>query len=58
MSRDEVSAAELHGIGNVVPVSFTDGPCYYFPDSRKIGEGITMIKVKGHTNGNSTVIIE
>lgn len=58
VSRDEVSAAELHGIDIMLPVSFTDGPCYYFPDSRKIGEGITMIKVKGHTNGNSTVIIE
>lgn len=42
----------------MVPVSFTDGPYYNFPESQKIADGIYMIKAKGHTNGNSIVIVE
>ena len=54
----EVSAEELQGLGNIVPVSFTDGAYYNFPESQKILEGIWYIKAKGHTNGNSIVIVE
>ena len=58
VNEDEVSAEELQGLGNIVPVSFTDGAYYNFPESQKISEGIRYIKAKGHTNGNSIVIVE
>ena len=34
------------------------GAYYNFPESRKICDGVTFIKAKGHTNGNSIVIVE
>ena len=58
VNADELSAAELQGIGNLVPVTFTDGAYYNFPESQKIRDGIYLIKAKGHTNGNSIVIVE
>ena len=58
VNEDEVSADELQGLPNIVPVKFTDGAYYNFPESQKIRDGITFIKAKGHTNGNSIVIIE
>ena len=58
VNADEVSADELKGIPNIVPVRFTDGAYGCFPESQKIREGITFIKAKGHTNGNSIVIVE
>lgn len=58
VGEEEVSAAELQGIPNIVPVRFTDGAYYNFPESQKIAEGICFIKAKGHTNGNSIVIVE
>ena len=54
----EVDAAELQGIPNLVPVSFTDGAYYNFPESQKICDGVYLIKAKGHTKGNSLVIAE
>lgn len=58
VNADETGATELEGIPNLVPVKFTDGPYYNFPESQKIADGIYMIKAKGHTNGNSLVIAE
>lgn len=58
VNADELSADELKGLPNLVPVHFTDGAYYNFPESQKIAEGITFIKAKGHTNGNSIVIVE
>lgn len=58
VGADEVAADELKGLDNLVPVTFTDGAYYNFPESQKIAEGITFIKAKGHTNGNSIVIVE
>ena len=58
VNKDEMSAAELKGLDNLVPVSFTDGPYYNFPESQKIRDGIYLIKAKGHTNGNSIVVVE
>lgn len=55
---EEMQAEELSGIPNLVPVKFTDGAYYNFPECQKISEGIYMIKAKGHTNGNSIVIAE
>ena len=58
VGADEVSAAELQGLENIVPVNYTDGAYYNFPDSQKIVPGVTLIKARGHTNGNSIVIVE
>lgn len=58
VNEDEVSADELKGIENIIPVKFTDGAYHNFPESQKISDGIYFIKAKGHTNGNSIVIVE
>ena len=58
VNADEMQADELKGLPNLVPVHFTDGAYYNFPESQKIANGIRFIKAKGHTNGNSIVIVE
>ena len=58
VNADELDAAELQGIDNIVPVTFTDGAYYNFPESQKIQDGIYFIKAKGHTKGNSIVVVE
>ena len=58
VNADELSADELQGISNIIPVKFTDGAYYNFPECQKISDGIYFIKAKGHTNGNSIVIVE
>ena len=58
VNAEETDAAELQGIPNLVPVRFTDGPYYNFPESQRICEGVHFIKAKGHTKGNSLVIAE
>ena len=58
VNADEIGADELKGIENIVPVYFTDGAYYNFPNSQRIADGITFIRAKGHTNGNSLVIVE
>ena len=58
VNADEVSADELKGLNNIVPVRFTNGAYYNFPDSQRIMDGIYMIKAKGHTNGNSIIVAE
>ena len=39
-------------------MKFTDGAYYNFPECQKIRDGIYYIKAKGHTKGNSIVIVE
>lgn len=58
VNEEELSAAELQGIPNLVPVRFTDGAYCNFPKSQKITDGVYFIKAKGHTNGNSLVVAE
>ena len=58
VNADEMEAAEIKGIPNLVPVHFTDGTYYNFPACQKICDGIYFVKAKGHTNGNSLVIAE
>ena len=56
-SREECKADELQ-YPNVVPVDFTDGPYANFEKNQKIAEGVYYIEAKGHTTGNSIVIVE
>ena len=58
VNQEELDAAELQGLDNLVPVAFTDGPFFNFPESQTISDGIHFIKAKGHTKGNSIVIVE
>ena len=58
VNAGETAAAELQGLDNIVPVSFTDGAYHNFPASQRIADGVYYIKAKGHTNGNSIVIVE
>lgn len=58
VNQEELDAAELHGLENLVPVTFTDGAYFNFPESQTISDGIHFIKAKGHTKGNSIVIVE
>ena len=45
VNQEEMDAAELQGLTNLVPVSYTDGAYYNFPESQKIADGIYLIKV-------------
>ncbi len=58
VNADEMQAAELQNLPNLVPVHFTDGAYYNFPETQKICDGIWFVKAKGHTRGNSLVIAE
>ena len=58
VNEEEMDATELQGLTNLVPVSYTDGAYYNFPESQKIADGIYYIKAKGHTKGNSIIIVE
>lgn len=49
MNEDELSADELQGFTNLVPVKFTDGAYHNFPERQKITDGFLMIKANGHT---------
>ena len=56
-AREECKAAELQ-FPNVVPVDFRDGAYHNFPACEKIAEGVYFVEAKGHTTGNSIVIVE
>ncbi|MBQ8161519.1 MAG: MBL fold metallo-hydrolase [Clostridia bacterium] len=58
VNADEIGAEELKGVDNLVPVHFTDGAYCNFPESQKIQDGVYLIRAKGHTNGNSIIIVE
>ena len=58
VNEEEASADEFKGLQNVVPVKFTDGDYYNFPETQIIAKGVRYIKAKGHTSGNSIVIVE
>ena len=58
VNADECAAAELQELENVVPVHFTDGAYHNFPEAQKIRDGVWFVKAKGHTNGNSIIIVE
>ena len=58
VNEEELDAEELKGLPNLVPVRFTDGAYANFPESQRIAHGITFLKAKGHTKGNSIVVAE
>lgn len=58
VNEEELGAEELKDKNNLIPIKFTDGAYYNFPESQKITDGIFFIKAKGHTYGNSIVIVE
>lgn len=56
-SPEEARAQEL-ALPNVKAVAYKDGPYYNFPASEKIADGVYFLPAKGHTTGNSIVIVE
>jgi len=57
-SAEEAKADELKNYPNVIPADFTDGIYENFEKSQKIADGVYYIEAKGHTTGNSIVIVE
>ena len=58
VGAEEMGVDELKDVPNLVPVHFSDGPYYNFPESQKIADGVWMVKAKGHTFGNSLAVAE
>ena len=58
-SVEECEAEELLHCPNLVPVAFCSNKGYEnFPAAVKIAEGVWFVQAKGHTAGNSIVIVE
>ena len=57
-SPEEAASEEMKDLPNVKAVKYKDGPYYNFEASEKIADGIYFIPAKGHTTGNSIVIVE
>lgn len=57
IAPEDAQAMKLEG-DHVVPVTYDSGPYYNFPRAQKIAEGIWLIEAKGHTRGNSIIIVE
>jgi len=55
----KTEAEEMKLTGNIIiPVEFNDGSYHNFKKSEKITDNIYYIEAKGHTTGNSIVIVE
>lgn len=54
---EDADALGLDG-PNVVRADYADGPYHNFPACTKVAEGIFLVEAKGHTLGNSIVIVE
>lgn len=57
-SVEECEAEELLRYPNLVPVAFCKKGYKNFPAAEKIAEGVWFVQAKGHTVGNSIVIVE
>ena len=57
ISPEDADALKLTG-DNIIRAAYSDGAYHNFPESQKIADGIYFIKARGHTKGNSIVIVE
>ena len=57
VAPEDADAMKLNG-ENIVRVTYKDGPYKNFPAIEKIAEGLYLVEAKGHTLGNSIVILE
>lgn len=57
ISPEDADALKFDG-ENIVRVTYKDGPYKNFPAAEKITDGIWFIEAKGHTRGNSIVVVE
>jgi len=57
IAPEDADAMKLDG-ENVVRVTYKDGPYKNFPAAEKICDGLYLIQAKGHTKGNSIVVLE
>jgi len=57
ISPEDADALKLEG-DNIVRVSYKDGAYKNFPACEKIADGLFFVEAKGHTKGNSVVILE
>ena len=54
---EDADALKLTG-DNIIRCEYTDGAYHEFEHCQKIADGIYFIKARGHTNGNSIIIVE
>ncbi|MBQ7594234.1 MAG: MBL fold metallo-hydrolase [Synergistaceae bacterium] len=54
---EDADALKLDG-PNIIRAAYSDGAYHNFPRSQKIADGIYFIEARGHTKGNSIVIVE
>lgn len=57
ISAEDAAALKLTG-ENVVIADYADGSYHNFPRSTKVADGVYFIEAKGHTKGNSIVVVE
>ncbi len=57
-SVEECEAEELLRYPNLVPVAFCQKGYANFPAAEEITDGVWFVQAKGHTKGNSIVIVE
>lgn len=57
ISPEDADAMKLEG-GNIVRATYSDGPLGCFPKTQRVADGIWFVEAKGHTRGNSIVIVQ
>ena len=57
-SVEECESEELLHYPNLVPVAFCENSYENFPAAQEIAKGVWFVEAKGHTTGNSIVIVE
>ncbi|MCR4853123.1 MAG: MBL fold metallo-hydrolase [Prevotella sp.] len=57
ISPEDADAMKLEG-ENIVRVTYKDGAYKNFPAVEKIADGLYLVEARGHTKGNSIVILE
>ena len=57
IGAEDADALNLNG-DNIVRADYSDGAYHNFPKSQRIAEGIYFIEARGHTKGNSIVVVE